>query len=78
MNRFFVNKNLIANGTLYIVGEDLHHMVKVLRLKRGDPVELCDGLGMEYKAIIEGVTPESALLRITPVSYTHLTLPTIA
>ena len=50
MNRFFVNKNLIANGTLYIVGEDLHHMVKVLRLKRGDPVELCDGLGMEYKA----------------------------
>ena len=32
MNRFFVNKNLIANGTLYIVGEDLHHMVKVLRL----------------------------------------------
>lgn len=65
MNRFFVNKNLIANGTLYIVGEDLHHMVKVLRLKRGDPVELCDGLGMEYKAIIEGVTSESALLRIT-------------
>ncbi len=64
MNRFFIDKNLIANGTFHIVGEDLHHMVNVLRLKKGDPVELCDGLGMEYKAIIEGLTPESAFLRI--------------
>lgn len=65
MNRFFVDRNLIANGALHIAGEDHHHIAKVLRLGKGDTVELCDGRGMEYKAIIESITSESALLRIT-------------
>jgi 16S rRNA (uracil1498-N3)-methyltransferase len=38
-----------------IDGEDADHIRRVLRLRRGDMVELCDGQGNDYQAVITNV-----------------------
>jgi len=61
--RFFCD---IINHDSHIVISDVQfrHLTRVLRLKRGDSVELFDGRGMVAQAIIEKITKDSALLRI--------------
>ncbi len=50
MHRFFVDS--IGENTACITGEDVRHIVRVLRLKRGDAITLCDGNGTDYDAVI--------------------------
>ena len=52
MNRFFVNPDRMLNNTVDIDGEDAIHILKVLRLKEGDSIEICDGAGNDYKGIL--------------------------
>lgn len=40
-----------------MAGDEARHLKKVLRLRPGDPVRLCDGKGMEYEARIEAMAP---------------------
>lgn len=49
MNRFFVNPEKINNNLVTIDGEDAAHILKVLRLKEGDLIEVCDGMGTDYR-----------------------------
>lgn len=66
MHRFFVNPsqvNLMKNQ-IVIKGEDLKHISKVLRLKNGDVVEVCDGLNSEYISKIESINKEDVMLSI--------------
>lgn len=46
MARFFVDKNLLSCDTVVLTGENSAH-AKVLRLKEGEQVVLCDGEGCE-------------------------------
>ncbi len=46
MVRFFVSAQELAGQTLYLNGENAQH-AKVLRLKRGEQVLVCDGDGQE-------------------------------
>lgn len=48
MNRFFVSSEKIINNSVTIDGEDAAHILKVLRLKEGDLIEVCDGMGTDY------------------------------
>lgn len=50
MERFFVDQNAIQGNTAAITGEDVAHITRVLRLKQGDEIRVCDGLGFEYAA----------------------------
>ena len=52
MPRFFVEKENVHSDHIIIKGEDVNHIKKVLRLSKGDEVELCDGLGNDYIAKI--------------------------
>lgn len=52
MNRFFIDAARIRDSHIDICGEDAVHILRVLRLGPGDPVELCDGAGTDYSAII--------------------------
>ena len=54
MHRFFTDQ--IHGGTAQITGADVYHATKVLRLKPGDPVSLCDGQGHDYDGLITGVS----------------------
>ena len=54
MSRFFVSPEDIGQDLIIMNNpDDLHHMVKVLRLKEGDEVDISDGAQWEYRARIE-------------------------
>ena len=57
MRRFFCDN--ITTDTAVITGDDAHHIARVLRMKAGDALSLCDGAGQEYDARIVSVSPES-------------------
>ena len=46
MTRFFVSPEELGNDTIQLVGENASH-AKVLRLKAGEQVLVCDGEGRE-------------------------------
>lgn len=53
MSRFFTED--IAGDTARITGEDVRHLSRVLRLRAGDTVEICDGAGTDYTGVITAV-----------------------
>ncbi len=64
MHRFFIDRRQIRRDTALIEGEDAEHISKVLRLRRGDAVELCDGQGNDYEAVIKSVGKSGVEVRI--------------
>lgn len=62
MNRFFTT-DILQNGTARISGEDVKHISKVLRLRAGDVVELCDTKGKECEARIVSVMSDFVVLK---------------
>ena len=56
MNRFFVEKENITDSSAVLYGEDVKHISSVLRLRTGDEVMLCDGMGTDYRAKIAAVS----------------------
>ena len=56
MPRFFVSKNEIHDSFMVLTGENAAH-AKVLRLKSGDSVTVCDGDGCDYACTVSDVSP---------------------
>ncbi|CCJ34382.1 16S rRNA (uracil(1498)-N(3))-methyltransferase [Caloramator australicus] len=48
MHKFFVSAEQVIFPNIYIDGEDVDHIVKVLRLRNGDKIQISDGNGKEY------------------------------
>jgi 16S rRNA (uracil1498-N3)-methyltransferase len=48
-----------VDETVRITGEDSRHISKVLRLREGDTIELCDGLGRDYEGVIRRINRNS-------------------
>ncbi len=59
MRRFFCNS--ISGATATITGDDAHHICRVLRMKAGESLSLCDGAGYEYDAVITSVSQEAVV-----------------
>jgi len=57
MRRFFCE--IITQGTATITGDDAHHISRVLRMKAGDALSLCDGAGNEYDAVITAISQDA-------------------
>lgn len=57
MDSFFVEPEHLNldDKTLYIDGEDVKHISKVLRYGQGDEIEVCDSNGHEYICRIESI-----------------------
>lgn len=47
-----------------ITGQDARHICRVLRLKPGDPLSLCNGRGKDYEAVITSCNPDKVTLEI--------------
>lgn len=65
MPKFFTSPGLISDGTLKIVGDDVKHISKVLRMSAGDTVVVCDGEGNDYDAVIESITKDEVVAKVT-------------
>jgi len=48
MHKFFVSDDMINDGKIFIKGEDVEHIYKVLRLRAGDTIAVSDGKSSEY------------------------------
>jgi len=62
MRRFFCED--IQNNTACITGDDAKHIARVLRMRAGEALSLCDGAGTEYDARITAVSPDEVLCSI--------------
>lgn len=67
MPRFFVSQDTFPN----ITGSDVHHIKNVLRLKPGETIELCDGLGKVYEAKILDMDNNQVNCRIISETQTN-------
>ena len=56
MPRFFMAGSNIAGGTAFISGADADH-IKVLRLKAGDKIVICDGNKTDHYCRIKSIAP---------------------
>lgn len=60
MPRFFM-QDKPENGRLTLTGENAHHAGRVLRLRPGEAVTLCDGAGMDYDCTVETVEKDEVV-----------------
>ena len=66
MNRFFVEPANVKEKSIIIDSkEDIKHLSKVLRLKKGDEIEVSDGCEWEYTAVISDVSDDAVIADIT-------------
>lgn len=64
MHKFFTIKELIHENTAKIIGEDVKHIIKVLRIAAGEKVVLNDGEGTEYLAVISATSKQEVEFEI--------------
>lgn len=64
MHRFFVDPAAMEGGIARLSEEDAAHALRVLRLKAGDEIRICDGCDQEYPAWIEEANKKTVTARM--------------
>lgn len=64
MHKFFTPKELINGDVAKIIGDDVKHIYKVLRISEGEKVVLNNCEGSEYLAKVTSVAKQEVLLEI--------------
>ncbi len=67
MPRFFTDKENISDAKIYITGDDVKHISKVLRLRIGDEITICDGAGSDYECEISEISADRVVADISEV-----------
>ncbi len=62
--RFFIAGSNINGGSVFVTGEDAEHM-RVLRLKLGDIITLCDEKGTDHTCRITRMGPDGCEAEVT-------------
>ena len=65
MPKFFTKPEFIYDNEIKIVGEDVSHISRVLRMAAGDKIIVCDGEGSDYDAVITSITKTEVVAEIT-------------
>ena len=68
MPRFFCR--VIANGQIRITGADAHHIGRVLRMRVGEELTVCDEQGTDYRGVIASIAPQEVMLDVIDTSPT--------
>ena len=64
MRRFFIEEINPEEGLCVIPEKEARHMVKVLRMRPGDPFVLMDGKGERFEAVIENISRHEVSAKI--------------
>lgn len=67
MANFYIEKEHLSENTALITGEEAQHISRVLRMKKGDEVTLCDGEGNFYEAKLSSFDEKSITAEILSV-----------
>lgn len=65
MPKHFINSPDITDNRITLTGETAHHLLRVLRIKPGERVVLCDGQRTDYDCIVEQVLDKNLSLSLT-------------
>lgn len=65
MQKFFVKENQIENNKINIIGSDVKHITQVLRMKKGEKIQVClQNTLQNYIVIIEEMGKEKVITTI--------------
>ncbi|HZG81286.1 MAG TPA: 16S rRNA (uracil(1498)-N(3))-methyltransferase [Brevibacillus sp.] len=64
MQRYFVEPDLFSENEITIVGDDVHHIVNVMRAKEGDEIYVSDGEGHSAKAELVVLSAKEVKARV--------------
>lgn len=64
MHRFYVPDLARPGDPVPLPPEEARHLLRVLRLVKGDEIRVFDGRGREHLAVIEALTKSDAIIRI--------------
>jgi 16S rRNA (uracil1498-N3)-methyltransferase len=64
LHRFYVPSALAPGAHIALEGEELHHAVRVVRLRSGESVELFDGRGAAVRGVVEELGRDLAVIRV--------------
>jgi len=64
MPRFYLPPEKSIEATLFLTGSEAHHAIRVLRVRRGDPVTVLDGAGAELLCTVEGYDRDKVQLAV--------------
>ncbi len=64
MSRFYVPRDLIKGNVISIDGDEAHHILDVMRLKKFDEVTVFDGMGKEYAGFVKNAGRRSLVVEI--------------
>ncbi len=64
MPRFFVDKSQITDNKVYITGDDVKHIARVLRLRIGDILTVCDRCKTDYECKIIEISADRVVADI--------------
>lgn len=64
MHHFFVTPAQVSGDKIYIEGSDVNHICNVLRMKKGEKLQISDGNNKKYICQIDEVTSEKVFLYI--------------
>jgi len=65
MANFYIERSQINGTTATITGEEAQHISRVLRMKKGDNVTLCDGEGTFYEAVLSDFSDKTVTAEIS-------------
>lgn len=67
MSVFYIKNEQVENDYIEIIGEDINHIINVLRYKIGDSIDLCDETGIRYETKIVDISNEKILTKVENV-----------
>ena len=65
MSRFYVPKDAVREGAIFVSGDEAHHILDVMRLKVSDEVVAFDGSGKEYIGFVKEAGRKSLTIQIS-------------
>ena len=65
MRRLFVPPGALDTPEVRIQGPDFHHLVRVLRVKPGEPIILLDGVADARHSVVESISKRDLIARVT-------------
>lgn len=64
MHHFFVTPSQVSGDRIYIDGSDVNHICNVLRMKKGEKLQISDGNNKKYICQIDEMIAEKVFLQI--------------
>jgi len=71
VSRFYVPNKCIKENHIFVNGDEAHHILNVMRLKKGDEIVAFDGTEKEYTGIIEKTEGSSVVIKIKETRENH-------